>query len=404
MYILFEDFSHFDLLPFCYTRPIFAIRSGILTIQERWEKVLGEKLYTFAYDYLGEKYNSLPEKTGNIIAINGKFSPNEDFLRLLKEIPENTCFQNEAGEVLALSFSTSQIPNLSTFLIKKGEIEGLHAQTTSLNPPAIRKMQDIFQRNATFIKYDFELLTKGRESCAITDKFSAVYGKDNIFVEEGVKVRAAIINAEDGPIYIGKDVEIQEGAMIHGTHAFCEHAVVNMGAKLRGDSTFGPYVKVGGEVGNSVIMGYSNKGHDGYMGNSVLGYWCNWGADTNNSNLKNTYEEVKLWNYPAQRFEKTGSQFCGLMMGDHAKCGINTMFNTGTVVGVSANIFGDGFPRNFLPDFSWGGAGGLQTYQLPKAFQTAQAVMSRRNIPFDAVEQAILQKVYELTSGFRTWE
>lgn len=192
-----------------------------------------------------------------------------------------------------------------------------------------------------------------------------------------------------------------EGSMIRGPFALCEGATVKMSAKIYTGTTIGPFSKVGGEVSNSVIFGYSNKGHDGFLGNSVIGEWCNLGADTNTSNLKNNYAEVRLWDYDTERFAPTGLQFCGLMMGDHSKCGINTMFNTGTVVGVSANIFGSGFPRNFIPSFSWGGSGGMTTYQTTKAFETAKIAMSRRGIEFDAQEASILEKVFELSSKWR---
>jgi UDP-N-acetylglucosamine diphosphorylase/glucosamine-1-phosphate N-acetyltransferase len=404
-YLLFEDFSHFDLRPFCYTRPIFCLRSGIFTIQERWEKTLAHPAATLAYDYLKNKYASRPKTTDHLVAINGKFSPNADFLSLIKQVEKGVYYLNPLGEVLCFGvkkdFDFEYTACISSAYLDE---RGYQPQKTEILPLGIRKMPDIFEYNATFIQYDIEIIRKNEKSEKINDSFSAIYGKDNIFVAEGVKVRAAVLNAEDGLIYLGKGVDIQEGALIHGNHAFCDFSVANMGAKLRGDSTFGPYVKVGGEVGNSVIMGYSNKGHDGYLGNSVIGYWCNLGADTNTSNLKNTYEEVKLWNYTSERFEKTGKQFCGLMMGDHSKCGINTMFNTGTVVGVSANVFGDGFPRNFIPDFSWGGASGFSTYQLHKAFQTAKAVMERRKLELNTLEKEILQHVYELTSHFRSWE
>ncbi len=401
-YLLFEDFTHFDLLPFCFTRPVYEIRSGIFTFAVRWEKSLGEAAGTIAHSYLGRKYNRLPE--GTFTAINGKFIPDETMLRLIQEIPENVYFENPEGEVLA--FRGQQTTMFENGLISKERLEkaGYKAQRVEVTSTALRKMSDIFRLNAPLIQFDFQLITKERVSQPVLDTYSIIYGKDNIFIEEGVKIRAAILNAENGLIYLGKGVEVQEGAIIHGNHALGEYATANMGAKLRGDSSFGPHVKVGGEVSNSVIMGYSNKGHDGYLGNSVLGYWCNLGADTNTSNLKNTYENVKLWNYESRRFENTGLQFCGLMMGDHSKCGINTMFNTGTVVGVSANIFGDGFPRNFIPDFSWGGASGFTTYMLKKAFLTAEVVMQRRSVPFDEVEKEILSHVFELTKIHRSWE
>jgi UDP-N-acetylglucosamine diphosphorylase/glucosamine-1-phosphate N-acetyltransferase len=228
-----------------------------------------------------------------------------------------------------------------------------------------------------------------------------VYKPEQVFVEPGAKIKAAILNAENGPIYIGRDAEIQEGAIIHGAHAICDHAVVNMGAKLRGDSTIGPWCKVGGEVSNSILHSYSNKGHDGFIGNSVIGAWCNLGADTNCSNLKNNYADVKIWSYAQKRFVNTGLMFCGLIMGDHSKCGINTMFNTGTVVGVAANIFGDGFPRNFIPDFSWGGAAGFVTHAPVKAFETAEKVMQRRGILLSDADKDLLQHVFNLTIEYR---
>jgi UDP-N-acetylglucosamine diphosphorylase/glucosamine-1-phosphate N-acetyltransferase len=259
---------------------------------------------------------------------------------------------------------------------------------------------DIFSKNGQAIEDDFELLTKGRRSQQIPSSNNVISG-EYIFIEEGAKLEFATLNASSGPIYIGKDAEIMEGSMIRGPFALCEHATVKLGAKIYGPTTVGPHSKVGGEVNNSVIFGYSNKGHDGFLGNSVLGEWCNLGADTNNSNLKNNYAEVRLWDYNTETFAKTGLQFCGLMMGDHSKCGINTMFNTGTVVGVSANIFGSGFPRNFVPSFSWGGNGGFTTYLTNKAFEVAEVVMSRRDIELTDIDKAILEHVFEVTKKFR---
>jgi UDP-N-acetylglucosamine diphosphorylase/glucosamine-1-phosphate N-acetyltransferase len=249
------------------------------------------------------------------------------------------------------------------------------------------------------------LITQGRKSVGIQDKHTIVYGEENLFVEEGVTIHAAIINAENGPVYLGKNSIVQEGAIIRGTFALCEGAHLNMGAKMRGDTTVGPFSKVGGEVSTSVLFGYSNKAHDGFLGCSVLGEWCNLGADTNTSNLKNNYEPVKLWNHVSQEFESTGLQFCGLMMGDHSKCSINTMFNTGTVVDVCANVFGEGFPRNYIPSFSWGGgSAGMTTYRLDKAVETATRVLGRRNVVLDEMEALLLKSVFEMTQHTRTWE
>jgi UDP-N-acetylglucosamine diphosphorylase/glucosamine-1-phosphate N-acetyltransferase len=268
----------------------------------------------------------------------------------------------------------------------------------------IDEVWKIFQHNGNQIRADFEILTAGRKSNPITDIHTRVYGAENIFIEEGVSLRAALLNAENGPIYLGKNSQVQEGALIKGPFALCEGSHVNMGAKVRGDTTVGPFSKIGGEVSNSVIFGYANKSHDGFLGNSVLGEWCNLGADTNTSNLKNNYENVKLWSYAKEGFKDTGLMFCGLMMGDHSKCGINTMFNTGTVVGVSANIFGDGYPRNFIPSFAWGGAAGFTTFQLNKALDTASKAMSRRSMVLDEQETSILKHVYETSSRFRVWD
>jgi UDP-N-acetylglucosamine diphosphorylase/glucosamine-1-phosphate N-acetyltransferase len=265
----------------------------------------------------------------------------------------------------------------------------------------IDKTWKIFFENARQIKADFPLVTTGRRSAGISDKHTVVYGEENLFVEEGVNIKAAIINAETGPVYLGKNSIVQEGAIIRGSFALCEGGHVNMGAKMRGDTTVGPFSKVGGEVSVSVIFGYSNKAHDGFMGCSVLGEWCNIGADTNTSNLKNNYEPIKLWNHAAQEFESTGLMFCGLMMGDHSKCGINTMFNTGTVVDVSANVFGEGFPRNYIPSFTWGGASGTTTYRFDKAMETAFRAMERRNLVMDEAEKNILQQVYTMSAAQR---
>jgi UDP-N-acetylglucosamine diphosphorylase/glucosamine-1-phosphate N-acetyltransferase len=262
----------------------------------------------------------------------------------------------------------------------------------------------LFLRNGAEIRRDFALLTAGRTSAPVGDAHTIMYAPENIFIEEGVKIRAAILNAEEGPIYLGKNSQVHEGAIIKGPLALCEGSHVNVGAKMRGDNTIGPFSKVGGEVGNSILLGYSNKGHEGYLGNSVLGEWCNLGADTNTSNMKNNYAPVRLWSHAAKRFVDTGQTFCGLVMGDHAKAGINTMFNTGTVVGVGANIFGAGYPRNFVPSFSWGGASGFETFKLEKVGEVAERAMARRSVPYSAVEQSIMEEVFKQTADDRVWD
>ena len=266
----------------------------------------------------------------------------------------------------------------------------------------IDDLWDIFSKNGAEIIKDVKLkgIKSGVDNLPDTNNIIA---PENVFVEEGASVICSNINASKGPVYIARNAEIMEGCQIRGPFALCNNSTLKMGAKIYGPTTIGPYSKVGGEINNSVIFGYSNKAHDGFLGNSVIGEWCNLGADTNTSNLKNNYAEVKLWNYITERFKKTGLQFCGLIMGDHSKCGINTMFNTGTVVGVSANIFGDGFPRNFIPSFSWGGAAGFKEYNTNKAFEVAKAVMKRRGLIFDEEDKNIMQNVFNYTKKYRKY-
>ena len=392
-YLLIEqaDFRE-RLKPFTFTRPIAEIRVGILTIREKWEKLLEESTSYITSPYLSAKF---PKKLADQnMLINSSVCPTPELVAAikmgasLKKGDILICFSASENEIDA--FSPSQ---------KLEEAAEYDGELTF-----ITDTWHIFQHNSKEIKADFELLTKGRKSKTIDDHATVVYGKDNLFVEEGASIKAAIINAEDGPVYIGKNAYVHEGAIIKGAFALCEGAHVNMGAKVKGDSTVGPYCKVGGEVSNTVFFGYSNKGHDGFIGNSVVGEWCNLGADTNTSNLKNNYANVKLWSYADKRFKDTGLQFCGLMMGDHSKCGINTMFNTGTVVGISANIYGSGFPRNYIPSFAWGGAAGFTTFQLRKAFEVAEKVMERRKVDFDQNEKDILTHLFENDQEERFWE
>jgi UDP-N-acetylglucosamine diphosphorylase/glucosamine-1-phosphate N-acetyltransferase len=387
-YILFDGSARNQLLPFTYTRPVADIRVGILTIREKWEKMLGFTTSTVTEDYLIDKFPMI-ELEQNIF-INASVLPNEDLVSLIQNLSENKALFID-DEPLAFFAKEDQEIDFETFDV---------LPYTSDDILRIENTWDIFKLNGEAIKRDFKLLTSDRESQLIPE-MTVAFNKDQIFIEEGAVLPLCSLNANDGPIYIGKDSEIMEGSMIRGPFALCENATIKMGAKIYGATTIGPHSKVGGEVNNCVIFGYSNKGHDGFLGNSVLGEWCNIGADTNNSNLKNNYAEVRLWNYETEGFAKTGLQFCGLMMGDHSKCGINTMFNTGTVVGVSANIFGSGFPRNFIPSFSWGGSAGMITYKTNKAFEVSKVVMSRRDIAFTEVDIQILEHIFKETSKWR---
>ena len=403
-YFLFEDHSHFDLLPFTFTRPVWALRSGIFTFQERWSKWLGQDVGGKSYAHLRACFD-WEDTTQTAIWINGKLIPDEEYVHLISELEPNTYYLSQGGEVLAARFSSLLFPANHDGLIYAGLLEelGLKKQCTELNPLAIRHLPDLYLHNAQLIQRDFPFATQD-PSHPIQDRFTRVYGADNIFVSPGVRFRAAILNAEDGPMYFGPNVLVQEGAIILRSHAFGADTKVSVGAKLRGDSSFGPYCKVGGEIGNSVMMQYSNKSHDGYLGNSVIGHWCNLGADTNSSNLKNNYSNVRQWHYATERYRDTGQQFCGLVMGDHSKCGINTMFNTGTVVGVSANIFGHGFPPKFIPSFSWGGADGLSTYRFDKARKVAESVLSRRSQQLSIPGRKLLADIFQMTKVYRTWE
>lgn len=387
-YILFDGTVRNALLPFTFTRPVADIRVGILTIREKWEKYLGYTTTSLTEEYLMEKF-PMVEMPENIM-INASFLPNEVLAEMVKSLEKNQAiFKGE--EVIAFFSEESQ---------EEVDFENYEILEYNDDCITIEHTWDIFQKNDAALREDFELLTEDRISQPIPKSVNVI-APENIFIEEGAKLEFVTLNASTGPIYIGKNSEIMEGSVIRGPFALCEGAQVKLATKIYGATTIGPFSRAGGEINNSVLFAYSNKGHDGFLGNSVLGEWCNIGADSNNSNLKNNYEEVKLWSYETEGFAKTGLQFCGLMMGDHSKCGINTMFNTGTVVGVSANIFGSGFPRNFVPSFSWGGAAGFTTYVTKKAFETARIVMSRRNIEFDEKEARILEHVFEETKKWR---
>lgn len=389
-YILFDGDVRNALLPFTYTKPVADLRVGILTIREKWENFLGGTTTTITEEYLEEKY-PMVEMEENVL-INASFLPTEILIENIKGLKPNQAIFKDEDVIAFYTTDTQEEVDFSRY--EAIEFEGEVLQ--------IKNTWDIFSLNAKAIKADFDLITEGRESEPIPETVNCI-NKENIFLEEGAKVTFATLNATNGPIYIGRNAEIMEGCVIRGGLAMCENSVLKMGAKIYGATTLGPYCKVGGEVNNSVLFGYTSKGHEGYLGNSVLGEWCNLGADTNNSNLKNNYAEVKLWNYETGRFAKTGLQFCGLMMGDHSKCGINTMFNTGTVIGVSANIFGSGFPRNFVPSYSLGGASGFTEYKTNKVFEVAEVVMKRRHIEFDDQERKILEHVFEETKQYRNY-
>lgn len=385
--VLFDNLHWKDLLPLTFTRPIADLRIGINTIREKWQRK-AISVSTLTEKHLSVKYKAHLAKDN--LFVNAAVLPNAELLEQLAILPVGGCLiaGSDIIAVRAEMMDSDVLNNPKSKTNYTGELT------------IIRNTWDIFVNNGKQIEADFAELTKGRTSEKLGSSNIAI-NPENIFIEKGAKIQCATLNASNGPIYIGKDAEVMEGACVRGPFALGEHSAVKMGAKIYEDTTIGPWCKIGGEVQNTVFTGFSNKGHDGYIGNSVLGEWCNLGADTNSSNLKNNYAKVKLWNYTQERFINTNLQFCGLIMGDHSKCGINTMFNTGTVVGVSANIYGAGFPRNFVPSFSWGGAAGFTTYAMKKALETVEIVMARRNLTLDGEDRKILEDVFSMTEKFR---
>jgi UDP-N-acetylglucosamine diphosphorylase/glucosamine-1-phosphate N-acetyltransferase len=391
--ILFDDNAYQTLLPLTYTRPVADLRIGIVTIAQKWATHLKLGYSFLTRGYLQAKFPlKLHERN---LFINGSVCPDEGLLEAIYKLHGNQALVK--GDLLiAVKLNETDAKAFDPFAANPYEPVAYAGTFTRLQFP-----EDIFKNNAVEIAKDFKLLTAGRTSAQMSS--TNVFIGDNFFAEEGAEAECSSFNSKDGPIYLAKNTSVWEGSHIRGAFALCNNSQVKMGSKVYSGTTVGPYCRIGGEVNNAVLWGYSAKGHEGYLGNSVLGEWCNIGADSNNSNLKNNYAEVKLWDYATNRFRKTGLQFCGLIMGDHSKCGINTMFNTGTVVGVSANVFGSGYPRNFIPDFAWGGAQGFEVYSLKKAFETNEKVFERReHRDFNDIERDILTKVFELTEQYRT--
>jgi UDP-N-acetylglucosamine diphosphorylase/glucosamine-1-phosphate N-acetyltransferase len=392
-FILFDDERRQHLLPLTYTRPVSEIRCGIMTIQEKWTHVVGQKISYHTIEYLQEKFPV--EISAENILINSGLFPDKELFESIITLKRGESLVKE-NVLLAARLNENEVRqfNIQDTLVNSTQKEYAHV------PMLLNSLWDIFSMNDKAIKDDFKRLTSGKTSQSISST-NQVIGND-IFIEEGAKVECSVLNSNSGPIYIGRDAEIMEGCLVRGPFSLGSHGVLKMGAKVYGATTIGDGCKVGGEVNNVVFFANSSKAHDGFLGNAVIGEWCNIGADSNNSNLKNNYEEVKLWSEHKNTFVKTGLQFCGLIMADHSKCGINTMFNTGTVVGVSCNIYGANFPRNFIPSFSWGSAAGFVEYQINKAADTASRVFARRSLPFSAEEQRLFHHVYQLTAHQRS--
>lgn len=391
-FLLFDDARYLRFLPLTYTRPLSEIRCGILTMSEKWTHHLSLPIQYITQAHLQKKFPRITA-TWNI-CINSAIYPNKEILNAILSLKRNQSLIKD--NVLIAT-------HISQDMVEKFEIPYILLNTEQLHFTStfdsLNNLWDIFSDNDREIRADFERLILGKEGEKV-NKTNTVIG-NQIFIEKGAKISCSIINTETGPVYIGKNAEIMEGSIIRGPFAMGENAVLKMGAKIYGATTLGPGCKVGGEVNNAVFFANSNKAHDGFVGNAIIGEWCNLGADTNNSNLKNNYEEVKIWSEMENKFIKTGLQFCGLIMADHSKCGINTMFNTGTVVGFSCNIYGAGFPRNFLPSFSWGSAAGMTEYQLSKAIETATKVFERRNLPFTDDDTEIFSHIFSVTQEQR---
>lgn len=385
-YILFDGPNRDKLLPLTFTRPVCEIRAGILTIKEKWDFLLKSKTSILTEEYLSTKFHL--ELTNDNIFIDGSIIPTIELIELITKLENNQCL-SQGVHIIAYRSNTAEPTNSEFATFNKVE--------TGLEYIFIKNTWDIFRLNPHTIESDFKLLTSDKLSSKISNTNNIIGDTSLIFIEDGATVEYAYLNTTDGPIYIGRDSHVMEGSKIRGPFALCNNSTIKMDAKIYSGTTVGPYSKVGGEVSNSVIFGYTNKGHDGFLGNSVIGEWCNLGADTNTSNLKNTYDFVRLWSYDANTFVSTGLQFCGLIMGDHSKSGINTMFNTGTIVGVSSNVYGAGFQRNFIPSFMWGGVSGLKPFNFKKSVDVAIAVFKRRNKDFNDTEQDIFSHLYALS-------
>ena len=385
-------------MPLTFTRPIADVRVGILTIREKWEKLLRQKSFSLTETYLGEKFTPCTDHAPGLY-INGAVLPDEKLRAAIKSLG---ALQSLTANGLLLAFKT-----------EKNHInyENFEAIAKSFTPIAyespvlhIAHTWDIFKLNGEALTADFKLLTEGRKSEKLSETNTLIGPLESVFIEPGAKVEASILNTTSGPIYIGVDAEIMEGCALRGPLALGEHAALKMATKVYGPTTLGPHCKAGGELNNVIFFGYSNKAHDGFLGNSVIGEWCNLGADTNNSNLKNNYGNVDVFSYREGKAIDTGLTFCGLVMGDHSKCGINTMFNTGTVVGVSANIFGGDFPPKFIPSFSWGGAQWLRTFSFEKSLEVATKMMARRELQPSEADVKILRAVFDMEAKYRKWK
>jgi len=391
--IMFDDNDvRKQLLPFTYTRPVALLRLGITTIDEKWRAMLGSEAH-YSYltvPYLKKKFPLKARRSRNLM-VAGHVVPTPALAQQVLAL--------QPGEALMVG------EELLAFNGSAHDFDTRHFSRVvypDVKPVIINHLYDLFECNGEVLQQDFERLTHRRHSQPVPDNNTVIGDKKLIFIEKGAVVQGAMLNTTTGPIYIGKDVEVMEGACIRGPFAACHDAKVRIGAKVYGAVTLGPHCKIGGEVENSVFIGYSNKAHEGFLGDAVIGEWCNIGGGTTASNLKNDYSEIKLWNYATKRFERTGLQFCGLFMGDHSKIGVNCMINTATVLGVGVNIHGAGFPRNFVPSFQEGSSNaGFKNVPLDAFMDIAQRVMARRHIPLTQVDRDIYKAIYNISDRYK---
>ena len=390
--------THADLLPISYTRPVAAFRIGIRTLREQWEAILPGEYFYRPVDFQRDKFGTVPAGESDIYFVAGNLLPDESMAERIGRLAPGEALVS-GGETLAFRGAEEDL-DAGNF--------GTAVEVDTSEARRIRYVFDIFLNNAELICRDYRRMVSGRRSAPLSDSVRVIGekcdadGNPMIFLEEGASVEGATINVKEGPVYIGRDATVMEDATLRGPIALCRNAQIKMGARIYGGTTFGPYCKIGGEVQNAVIFGYSNKAHDGYLGNAVIGEWCNLGAGVFASNLKNDYTKIRIWNYPQHKFMRTDLQFCGLIMADHSKAGINCMFNTATVVGVGVNLHGSGFPRTFVASFQEGSpAGGMTDVPLEKFYQIAERVMGRRGLTLTDADRRIYERVYEVASRYK---
>ena len=373
-----------NLLPMTYTRPVGDLRVGITTLAEKWQRFIpGEYGWQPGEAYMNEFFPA-PEADEDTLYIAGHIVAEAAVAAAVAALARGEVLTDAKGRAIARrgDGAAAEVPYTGELM-------------------TIEQLYDIFLNNSAALTADFRDITAGRASQPLSATNTVIGDPSLIFLEEGAKVEGAFLNTTAGPIYVGADAEVMEGSMMRGPIAVCGHAVVNMGTKIYPGTTVGPWCKVGGELNNVVLHSFSNKAHDGFLGNAVIGQWCNIGAGCVASNLKNDYTPIRLWNYPSAHFLRTGLQFCGLIMGDHSKAGINTMFNTATVLGVGVNIHGSGFPRNFVPSFSEGSTAGYSDVSMTKFFETARRMMARRHVEFTAAHERMFYAIREAAEAFK---